>query len=288
MHFTDAKGILSAKNGMNIYRGCTHGCIYCDSRSVCYRMAHQFEDIEVKRNAPELLDDALGRKRKKCMIGMGSMCDPYMPCEKELKLTRRCLEIICDRGFGATLITKSNLVLRDLDILRKINEQSKCVVQITMTTYDEDLCRKTEPGVCTTEDRFDVLRTLHDNGIPSVVWISPLLPFINDTEENLKGLLGYCFESGVKGIMCFGIGVTLREGNREYFYRMLDRDFPGIKDRYIRRFGDSYVCASKNNDALMELFRSSCESNNIMHNPSEIFDYLGRFPESNGKQTKLF
>ena len=189
MHYANVKGILSAKNGINPYRGCTHGCIYCDSRSYCYRILHDFEDVEVKINAPELLDDALSRKRNRVMIATGSMCDPYMPLEAEHKITRRCLEVIERRGFGATLITKSNLVLRDLDLLKKINKKAKCVVQMTITTADEELCRIIEPKVCTTARRIEALKILKENGIPTVVWLTPVLPFINDTEENIRGIL---------------------------------------------------------------------------------------------------
>ena len=201
MHFVNAKGILSAKNGMNIYRGCTHGCIYCDSRSTCYGMTHDFEDIEVKQNAPELLEIALRSKRKKCMIGTGAMCDPYMHCEEELKLTRKCLEIIDRYGFGATIHTKSNRVLRDLDLLKSINKESKCVVQMTLTTYDEQLCKKIEPNVSTTKERVETLKILRDNGIPNIVWLSPILQMINDTRENIEGILNYCIESKVRGII---------------------------------------------------------------------------------------
>lgn len=150
MHFVDAKSILSPQNGMNLYRGCTHGCIYCDSRSLCYHNPIPFEDIEVKKNAPELLEARLSKKRSKCMIGTGSMCDPYMHCEKDLKLTRRCLEIIDHYGFGVAIQTKSDLILRDIDLLESINKKAKCVVQITLTTYDENLCKIIEPAVCTT------------------------------------------------------------------------------------------------------------------------------------------
>ena len=153
MHFVDAKAILSAQNGMNVYRGCTHGCIYCDSRSRCYGFTHAFEDIEVKQNAPELLEQALLRKRNKCMIGTGSMCDPYMPCEKELRITRRCLEIIDRLGFGAAVQTKSDLALRDLDLFESIQRRAKCVVQLTLTTADDRLCRLIEPNVCPTSRR---------------------------------------------------------------------------------------------------------------------------------------
>ena len=218
MHFVKAKGILSAKNGMNLYRGCLHGCIYCDSRSKCYHMEHDFEDIEVKENAIELLKQTLKHKRKKCMIGTGSMTDPYIPLEVELEYVRKALSLIYENGFGFTVITKSNRILRDMDLLQKINERAKCVVQITLTTADEELCKKLEPNVSTTAERFEVLKKLRDAGIPTVVWLSPILPFINDTEENINAILDMCFEAKVKGIVCFGMGLTLREGNREYFY----------------------------------------------------------------------
>ena len=279
MHFTKVKGILSPKNGMNLYRGCTHGCIYCDSRSTCYQMNHKFEDIEVKENAIELLEDALKRKRKKCMIGMGSMTDPYIPEELKLKHTRKALEVASKYGFGITLITKSNRVLRDLDLLKEINQKTKCVVQMTLTTYDEELCKKIEPNVSTTKERFEALLTLRDAGIPTVVWLTPLLPYINDTEENLLGILNYCKEAKVYGIICFGIGVTLRDGNREYFYTQLDKKFPNLKEQYIKEYGNSYIINSKNNAKLMKIFHEFCEENKIEHNPDKIFGYLNEFED---------
>ena len=279
MHFTKVKGILSPKNGMNLYRGCTHGCIYCDSRSTCYQMNHKFEDIEVKENAIELLEDALKRKRKKCMIGMGSMTDPYIPEELKLKHTRKALEVASKYGFGITLITKSNRVLRDLDLLKEINQKTKCVVQMTLTTYDEELCKKIEPNVSTTKERIEALLTLRDAGISTVVWLTPLLPYINDTEENLLGILNYCKEAKVYGIICFGIGVTLRDGNREYFYAQLDKKFPNLKEQYIKEYGNSYIINSKNNAKLMKIFHEFCEENKIEHNPDKIFNYLNEFED---------
>ena len=279
MHFVKSKGILSAKNGMNLYRGCLHGCIYCDSRSKCYHMEHDFEDIEVKENAIELLNQALKHKRKKCMIGTGSMTDPYIPLEMELEYVRKALCLIYEYGFGFTVITKSNRILRDLDLLQKINERAKCVVQITLTTADEELCKKLEPNVSTTAERFEVLKRLRDAGIPTVVWLSPILPFINDTEENINAILDMCFEARVKGIICFGMGLTLRDGNREYFYRQLDRLFPGLKEQYIRRYGNQYEIPSPNHGRLMRLFHSRCERNGVMHNNDEIFEYLQTFEE---------
>lgn len=284
MHYVQAKGILSATNGMNLYRGCTHGCIYCDSRSKCYQMAHDFEDIEVKENALDLLEAALRRKRKRCMIGTGAMSDPYMPLEKRLEYTRRALLLIEQYGFGIALQTKSDLVLRDLEILKRINGKTKAVVQITLTTADEELCRIIEPNVCTTKRRFEVLKTLHDEGIPTVVWLCPILPYLNDTEDNIKRLLEMCVEAKVRGVLCFGMGLTLREGNREYFYEQLDRHFPMLKQRYIRNFGNQYVINSPHDAELMRLFHRTCEANGILHNNDEIFDYLHRFEEKNAPQ----
>ena len=279
MHFVKAKGILSSQNGMNLYRGCSHGCIYCDSRSACYRMNHDFEDIEVKENAPELLEDALRRKRKRCMIGTGAMTDPYIPLEMSLEYTRKALLIIEKYGFGVALQTKSDRVLRDLDILKRINGKAKAVVQMTLTTADDNLCRIIEPNVCATSERLKALKILRDNGIPTVVWLCPILPHINDTRENIGAILSMCVEAQVRGVICFGMGLTLREGNREYFYRQLDRHFPGAKERYIREFGTRYEVPSPRSDELMRLFHRVCENNGIMHDNDEIFAYLRRFEE---------
>ena len=279
MHFTEAKSILSSKNGMNLYRGCTHGCIYCDSRSKCYHMDHDFEDIEVKSNAIELLEEALRKKRKKCMLGTGAMTDPYIPIEEELGYVRKALVLAERYGFGFTLITKSDRVLRDLDLLAAINEKTKCVVQMTLTTYDESLCKILEPHVSTTKERFRALLKLKEAGIPTVVWLSPILPFINDTEENIRGILEYCAAAGVYGVICFGMGVTMREGNREYFYRQLDRSFPGMKERYRKMYGDRYILNSPDHGKLMRLFHGECERYGIVHDNDAIFAYLNAFEE---------
>ena len=279
MHYVTSKGILSAKNGINLYRGCSHGCIYCDSRSKCYHMDHEFEDIEVKENAIELLEDALKRRRRKCMIGTGSMTDPYIPLEIEIGNVRKALFLIYEYGFGVTLITKSSRILRDLDLLKKINDKTKCVLQMTMTTYDESLCRKIEPNVSTTYERFEALKKFRDAGIPTVVWLSPILPYINDTEENINGILDMCIEAEVYGIICFGMGVTLREGNREYFYKQLDSEFPGVKDKYIQQYGNRYIIESSSNNKLMDLFNKKCSENRIVHNNEQIFQFLNTFEE---------
>ena len=282
MHFVNAKGILTGnggRNGMNIYRGCSHGCVYCDSRSLCYQFTHPFEDIEVKQNAPELLEAALRSRRRKCMIGTGSMSDPYMHIEEELRLTRRCLEIIHQYGFGVAIQTKSDRILRDIDLLDEINRQSKCVVQMTLTTYDDELCKILEPNVCNTKRRIEVLEEMQKRGIPTVVWITPILPFINDTEENVTAILNECARVGVKGIIDFGMGMTLRDGDREYYYAALDRHFPGMKERYIRRYGKAYELPSPNAPALRKIMRRICEANGMLASPEECFAFMNELPE---------
>lgn len=284
MHYVKAKGILSANNGMNLYRGCVHGCIYCDSRSKCYGMEHPFEDIEVKENAIDLLESALIRKRSRCMIGTGAMTDPYIPLEEELCHVRKALELIERYGYGFTVITKSARILRDLDILKRINDKTKCVVQMTLTTADDELCRLIEPNVSVTSERFDALLKFRDAGIPTVVWLCPILPFINDTEENIEKLLRMCAEAKVHGVICFGMGLTLREGNREYFYRQLDRSFPGLKERYVRTYGERYSVESPNSEKLMKLFYAKCREFGIECDNNRIFSYLSEFEEKNADE----
>ncbi|MBR2054525.1 MAG: radical SAM protein [Clostridia bacterium] len=285
MHFVQAKSILTPTS-MNIYRGCQHGCIYCDARSDCYQMQHDFEDIEVKENTLELLEDALKRKRKPCMIGTGAMGDPYIPLEKELGIMRSVLELIDRYGFGIALQTKSTLVLRDMDLLKRINEKTKAVVQMTLTTWDDDLCRIVEPNVSVTSERFEALKKFRDAGIPTVVWLSPILPFINDTEENIIGILGMCAEAQVKGVINFGMGLTLRNGNREHYYQQLDRYFPGLKAEYVHRYGNAYEVPSPCSAKLMQLFHSICEETGMMHYNDAIFRYMHAF--ENKQQISLF
>ena len=286
MHFVNAKTILSPQNGMNLFRGCTHGCIYCDARSKCYHTPDPFEDIEVKQNAPELLALALEKKRKRCMIGTGSMSDPYLQAEEKLLLTRRCLEIIERKGFGLAIQTKSSRILRDFDLICSINKKSKAVVQMTLTTFDENLCRLVEPAVCTTRERFETLMKFKEAGVPTIVWLTPILPFINDTEENLMGILNYCKAASVKGIIKFDFGVTLREGDREYFYQCLDTSFPGMKQRYQQVYGNAYSLLSPNNSKLMKIFRQFCKENNMLMD-EECFDYMREFPEEESLQQEF-
>lgn len=289
MHYVKAKSILSKNNGMNLYRGCNHGCIYCDSRSNVYNMQHDFEDIEVKENSLDLLKKALQKKKEKCMIGTGSMTDPYIPLESELEYIRKTLKLIHRYGHGFTCITKSDLVLKDLDLLKKINDESKVVIQMTLTCMDDEISRLIEPNVCPTSRRIEVLEILKQENIPTVVWLCPILPYITDTKENISSIIDACIKADVKGIICFGMGMTLRDGNREYYYKKLEENFPGIKEVYEKEFGDSYSISSPNNKELMKVFYQKTNEHKIMNKPDEIFEYLHDYPKKRkSKQTTLF
>jgi DNA repair photolyase len=159
---------------------------------------------------------------------------------------------------------------------------------MTLTTYDEELCKILEPNVSTTKERFEVLKIMQQNGIPTVVWLGPILPFINDTEENLRGILNYCIEAKVYGILCFGMGLTLREGNREYYYQKLDEHFPGLKNKYIRKYGNSYDIGCDNSHHLMKILRETCKKHNIICDSKKLFSYLNEFPEKNNFEQMSF
>ena len=284
MHDIEAKALLTRWNGMNLYRGCSHGCVYCDSRSRCYQFTHPFEDIGVKRNAPELLERILRSKKRKILIGTGSMSDPYQPCEEELRLTRRCLELIDRYGFGASVISKSDRVLRDIDLFESIHWNAKSVIQMSLTIADDELSRILEPNVCASSRRYEVLKAFQVRGIPTVVWLTPLLPYLTDTEENITRLMEYCLDASVKGIVCFHIGLTLREGSREYYYRALDRHFPGLSQRYRAKYGNAYEVVSDQSRRLMARIHETCERYGILHDPEECFAWIREIPE---KQTQI-
>ena len=253
-------------------------------------MDHDFEDVEIKINAPELLEEALSKKRRTCMIGTGAMSDPYIPIDESLEITRTCFRIIEKYNFGLSIQTKSNLLLRDIDLLKNINRKAKCVVVMTLTTFDETLCKIIEPNVCTTRERFETLMILKENQIQTVVWLCPILPFINDTMENLIGILDYCIKAGVYGILCFGMGMTLREGDREYFYEMLDKHCPGLRSVYEKRYGSSYSITSRNNGELMKYFLDTCRENNIVCDNNKVFAFMSSLnnTNTNGIQPELF
>ena len=285
MHYIKAKGIFTSDYGINLYRGCTHGCIYCDSRSEIYQINHKFEDIEVKENAVELLKKELIRRRP-FMVTTGAMTDPYVPIEKRLQHVRKCLELIYRYGYGFSCLTKSDLILRDLDLLKKINEKTKAVVQITITTTDDELCKKIEPNVCPASRRLEVLRRLNENDIPTVVWLSPILPYINDTEDNVNSILDCCIDENVKGVLNLDMGFSLRKGNREFFYGKLDENFPGLKDRYVEEFADSEFVHGKNDRKLKGILKRRCKKQGMLYKQDDIFEYVHEFP-SKSVQSKL-
>lgn len=278
MHFVQAKGILSANDTMNIYRGCLHGCIYCDSRSLCYQMDHDFEDIEVKINAPLLLDQTLRKKRRKQRLMTGAMSDPYLPLEKELQLTRQCLEVIARHGFGLCILTKSDLILRDIDLLSAIHQKAHCYVMMTLTTADEALCHLVEPHVASTWRRVEVLKQMHAAGIPTIVWFSPLLPMINDTVENIEAIVSMCHEAHVEGIVSFGMGLTLRAGDREYYYQKLDELFPGLRRKYEQRYGLAYELKSDRQQLLEARFVALCQQYGLICDQQELWRRMRELP----------
>jgi len=242
---------------MNIYRGCSHGCIYCDSRSDCYKNT-DFDTVKVKENALQLVRDGLRRKVRTGVVASGAMSDPYNPLEKDLKLTRNSLELINAYEFGASLCTKSALIARDVDVLCDISAHSPTIVKISISTADDEICRLVEPKVSIASERFEALHILSGKGIFCGVLIVPMLPYITDTADNIVKILNMAKEAGAKFVYTY-MGMTLRQGNREYFYESLDRSFPEIKDKYIKRYGNRYNCTSTNYKKLWNIFHAECQ-----------------------------
>ncbi len=270
----------------NVYRGCTHGCIYCDSRSRCYEIPPPFEDIIVKVNAAELAQKELSRKRKKIMAHSGSMCDPYMPIEAELGLSRKVLEVILKTGHGAGFLTKNVLALRDLDLMKAIDRQAKAVACFTLTTMDDAMAHRIEPGASPPSERLKALWTFAQNGITTGVWMTPLLPFLTANEENIVSIVRSCAAAKVKYIVCFDIGTTMREGSRDYFYQKLDEIYPGMKRRYQAEFGLEYICKAPDHERLYAVFTEECQKAGIAWQWSDIAKWT-EIPERN-EQLTLF
>ena len=282
-----AKAILTPKNGIDIYRGCTHGCIYCDGRSDCFGMTHRFENIEARINAPELLSEALSKKRKPTVLTLGVNYDPYQPAERELELARKVLAVIAEREFGVTVCTRSDLLLRDIDLLSEINRKAKCVVNMSFATVDDALASLIEPAAPSPSRRIAAMRALADHGIPTVMSIAPILPLVTDTEENLRALLYVAFDLGVVGILAPQMGISLRSGSRESYYDDLDVSFPGLSEQYIRTYGGSANCESPDSPALTHILRSECRAHGVMYSPDRIAAYLCAIPEKY-EQMSLF
>ncbi|WP_061994254.1 radical SAM protein [Clostridium sp. ATCC 25772] len=255
---------------MNIYRGCCHGCIYCDSRSSCYGI-EEFDKVKIKKDALKIIEGELKSKRNKGVICTGAMSDPYNPFERKLNLTRQSLKLLNKYNFGVAIATKSNLITRDIDILKNINDISPVCVKMTITTFDDNMCKRIEPNVSLSSQRFKALEELANNGIYCGVLMMPILPFINDNEENIKSIIKRAENCGAKFIYPY-FGVTLRDNQREYFYKKLDNNFPHIKNKYETNFRLKYNCQSLNRKILYDIFKEHCDKSNIIYNMNKIID----------------
>jgi DNA repair photolyase len=253
---------------MNIYKGCSHSCIYCDSRSDCYRVEH-FDTVRAKEYALLIIRDELRRKVKTGVIGTGAMSDPYNPFEKEFSLTRHALELMDAFDFGVAIATKSTLITRDIDILKMMKGHSPVICKITITNSEDSISKIIEPDTATSSQRFEAIRKLSEAGIYAGILLMPVLPFINDNKENVLNIVRLAKMNGAKFIYP-AFGVTLRNNQREYYYEKLDELFPGIKSRYISEFGDRYQCTCPNARELYHLYAAECEKNNILYKMKDI------------------
>lgn len=278
MKFIPAKTIISGYNdknswfginyNMNIYKGCCHGCIYCDSRSECYRVEN-FDEVRAKENALALIERELKSKRRTGVVGTGAMSDPYNHFEKEYKLTRGALELVNKYGFGISIATKSDLITRDIEILKSIQTHSPVLLKITITAFDDELCKKVEPNVAISSQRFSAIKKLSENGLFAGILMMPILPFIEDNEENIINIIESAHESGAKFIYP-AFGLTLRQNQRDWYFNQLDSKFPGLKKKYIEQFGNSYECHSTNAKALIPIFQNYCKKYNILYKMNDI------------------
>ena len=295
MEFIKAKTILSkVKYGnswygidynMNLYRGCSHGCIYCDSRSNCYRIDN-FDIVKGKENALQILEQELSKKREKGVVGIGAMSDTYNPLEKEYELTRGALRLLLKYGFGVSIDTKSDLILRDIDLLKEINSKNDVIVKFTITTPKDELAKIIEPRVCVSSKRLQAIKTLSDNGIFVGVMLNPVLPFITDKEEDIKELVRLASENGAKFIHTY-MGMTLRENQRDYYFEKLDKYFSGLKQKYMRCYGARYNCKAINYKKLYKVFTEECKKYGILYKMSDIIKAYKK-EKSDTEQLTLF
>lgn len=292
MEFIPAKSILQkASHGeewfgidynMNLYKGCSHQCIYCDSRSECYKIDN-FDKVRGKKNVIEILNQELKSKRKKGVIGIGAMSDTYNPFEKQYQITREALKLISYYHFGISIETKSNLIMRDIDLLKNINVKADVILKFTITTADDDLARKIEPRVCASSERFKAMKQLADSGLFVGTLLAPILPFITDSEENVKEVIRLSAENGAKFVFSMG-GVTLRENQRDYFFEKLDMLFPNLKEKYIRSFGNQYFCYSLNQN-LKSIFEEECKKYHLLY---KMEDIMKAYKKSDGIEQLSF
>ncbi|WP_053957340.1 SPL family radical SAM protein [Inediibacterium massiliense] len=287
MDYISAKTILSGYSSgewfgcnynMNIYRGCSHGCIYCDSRSECYHIDN-FDEVRAKKNALEILERQLQSKRKKGVVGTGSMSDPYNPFEEKYKLTRGALELLDRYEFGVSIATKSPLITRDIDLLKRIKRHSPIIVKMTVTSFDDDLCKIVEPNVAVSSKRFDAIHKLSENGIFTGILLMPVLPFIEDTNENILRIIRLAKENGARFVYP-AFGVTLRQNQRLYFLKKLDEHFKGTSQKYIKEYRFSYECRSKRAAELWKIFKAECDKFNLLYKMKDIISsYKNEYEE---------
>lgn len=278
MEFIKAKTILTKVShgsewygidyNMNLYRGCSHGCIYCDSRSDCYQIDN-FDKVRLKENALYILENELSKKREKKVIGIGAMSDTYNHFEKYYEITRGALKLISKYGFGVSIDTKSDLILRDIDILKEINSKNNVIIKFTITTSSDELSKKIEPNVCVSSKRFQAIKTLSDNGLFTGIMLNPVLPFITDNEADIKQLVKLASKSGAKFIHTY-MGMTLRANQRDYYFDKLDMLFTGLKAKYIQYYGNSYNCKVPNYKRLYQVFTMECKKYGILYNMKDI------------------
>ena len=278
MEFIKAKNILFKVNygnswygvdyNMNLYKGCSHGCIYCDSRSSCYGIEN-FDIVRSKENALEILENELRHKRKKGIVGIGSMSDTYNPLEEKYEITKGALELIAQYGFGVAIDTKSHLILRDLPLLQKIKRHNDVIVKFTVTTPHDSLAKIIEPHVCPTSQRLAAIKTLNENNIFAGIMLNPVLPFITDSPSDIKKLVWLAHQSQAKFIHTY-MGMTLRANQRDHYYKMLDKHFPGLKAKYIAAYDDNYSCAVPNYQSLYKIFAEECTKYGILYEMPQI------------------
>lgn len=297
MDYIEAKSIVSGYDEdnrwfginykMNIYKGCCHGCIYCDSRSECYGI-EDFDRVRAKANSTEIIRKELKGKRRKGVVGTGAMSDPYNPFEEKLCLTRSALEQIDNFNFGVAIATKSPLILRDIDILKRIKGHSPVIIKTTITTLDDELCKKIEPNVATSSERFRAIKELSANGIFSGILLMPILPFVNDTEENIIGIVKKASEVGAKFIFTYGMGLTLRQNQRDHYYIELNKIFKdeNLVKMYMDNFGERYECSSLKAKKLWITFKDQCEKYGILYRMEDIIEAYKK--EYELEQIKLF
>ena len=295
MEFIKAKTILTkVKDGsewygvdynMNLYRGCSHGCIYCDSRSDCYHIEN-FDTVKGKENMLHILENELSKKRTKGVIGIGAMSDTYNPMEIEYQQTRGALQLISKYGFGVSIDTKSDLILRDIDLLKEINSKNNVIIKFTITTPDDNLSKIIEPNVCVSSKRLEAIKKLSDNGIFAGIMMNPVLPFITDKEEDIKKLVKLASSYGAKFIHTY-MGMTLRENQRAYYFEKLDEKFPGLKEKYIKNYGDRYNCLAQNYKQLYKVFTDECDKYGILYKMNDIIRAYKK-DSTNNEQISLF